>query len=525
MTLDDIPRRNGLRFPGKMALVMGERRLTWAELDRRVNKLAAALVAAGLHPGDRVAILLANCPEYLELYFGIARAGMIAVPVNYRLTAREMAQILGHAEPALFVTGSAYTQVAAEALALIPPLKHRWLIGDRSMANAISYESVLSAMHGHRMPTVGVDTDTFAIFFTSGTTGLPKGAMVSHRNLIANSFNQFVADGSRCRDINLIGTPIYHMGAVFMGITYMMLGCTQVILEQFDAASWLAAVGSEHVSVALLVPTMINAVINHPAIDSHDLSTLRLLFYGGGPMPPAVLAKALVRLPCGYTQGYGLTETLEATFLVSEDHVLDGTPSQRQRLASAGREAVDAEVRIVNDQGHDLPPGQVGEILVKSLSVISGYWRQPAETQAAIRDGWFYTGDLGYLDEERYLFLVDRKKDMVVSGGVNIYTKEIEAVLFDHPAVLEAAVIGLPDDQWGEAVTAAVVLRPGMHATEAALIEHCRVHLASYKKPKRVMFVGELPKNPSGTVLKRDLRPRLAASMSISTATGGASNG
>jgi acyl-CoA synthetase (AMP-forming)/AMP-acid ligase II len=525
MTLDDIPRRNGLRFPEKVALVMGERRLTWAELDCRVNRVAAALVATGLRPGDRVAILLANCPEYLELYFGLARAGMIAVPINYRLTAREMAQILGHAEPALFITSSTYAQVSEDALSLITPLRHRWLIGKASMANAVDYEAVLSGVRDHPQPTVGVDADTFAIFFTSGTTGLPKGAMVSHRNLIANGFNQFVADGSRRQDINLIGTPIYHMGAVFMGITYMMLGCTQVILEQFEAASWLAAVESERVSVALLVPTMINAVVNHDALESRDLSSLRLLFYGGGPMPPAVLTKALTRLPCGYTQGYGLTETLEATFLVSDDHVLNGTPLQKQRLASAGREAIDAEVQIVDDHGHDVPPGQVGEILVKSRSVISGYWRQPAETQAAIRDGWFFTGDLGYLDEERYLFLVDRKKDMVVSGGVNIYTKEIEAVLFEHPAVLEAAVIGLPDEQWGEAVTAAVVLRPGMQATEVELIAHCRSHLASYKKPRHVVFVGELPKNPSGKVLKRNLRPQLTASMSINARTEGSRNG
>jgi acyl-CoA synthetase (AMP-forming)/AMP-acid ligase II len=509
VTLDDIPRRNALRFPDKAALVMGGRRLTWAGLDDRVNRVAAALVAAGLQPGDRVAILLANCPEYLELYFGIARAGMVAVPINYRLTAREMAQILGYAEPALLVAGSAYLGLAAEVQALLPTLTRLWSVGAGS-AGYTAYEVALAQVHGHPFATAGRDTDTFAIFFTSGTTGLPKGAMVSHRNLIANGFNQFVADGSQRHDINLIATPIYHMGAVFMGVTYMMLGCTQIILEQFDAAAWMNAVASERVSVALLVPTMINAVVNHPGVASADLGSLRLLFYGGGPMPPAVLRKALERLPCGYTQGYGLTETLEATFLVSEDHVLDGAPEQTRRLASAGREAVGAEVRIVDDQGHDLSPGEVGEILVRSLSVISGYWRQASETQAAIRDDWFYTGDLGYLDQERYLFLVDRKKDMVVSGGVNIYTKEVEAVLFEHPAVLEAAVIGLPDDEWGEIVTAAVVLRPTMQATESELIDHCRARLASYKKPRRVVFVAELPKNPSGKVLKRELRPRLA---------------
>ncbi|MBK6554622.1 MAG: long-chain fatty acid--CoA ligase [Rhodocyclaceae bacterium] len=509
MTLDDIPRRNALRFPDKTALAMGGRRLTWAELDDRVNRVAAALVAAGLHAGDRVAILLANCPEYIELYFGAARAGVIAVPVNYRLTAREMAQILDHAEPALLVAGSAYLGSAAEVRALLPALQRCWSVG-ASATGCADYEAMLARVHGHPFVTAGQDADTFAIFFTSGTTGLPKGAMVSHRNLIANGFNQFVADGSRRHDVNLIATPIYHMGAVFMGVTYMMLGCTQVILEQFDAAAWMNAVAAERVSVALLVPTMINAVVNHPDIASADLGSLRLLFYGGGPMPPAVLTKALERLPCGYTQGYGLTETLEATFLVGEDHVLDGTPEQTRRLASAGREAVDAEVRIVDDQGHDLPPGQVGEILIRGPSVISGYWRQAAETQAAIRDGWFVTGDLGYLDQKRYLFLVDRKKDMVVSGGVNIYTKEVEAALFEHPAVLEAAVIGLPDDEWGEIVVAAVVRRPAMPVTESELVDHCRARLASYKKPRRIVFVPELPKNPSGKVLKRELRPTLA---------------
>ncbi len=222
-----------------------------------------------------------------------------------------------------------------------------------------------------------------------------------------------------------------------------------------------------------------------------------------------MLERALQAFDCGFTQGYGLTETLEATFLVAEDHRVEGDETKRRRLASAGREAVGAEIRIVDDEGADLPAGDIGEVLIRSRSVISGYWNNPQETAAAIRDGWFYTGDLGFLDEDRYLFIVDRKKDMVISGGVNIYTKEVETVLYRHPAVREAAVFALPDDEWGEIVTAAVSLRIGQSASEGELIDFCKGQMASFKKPKRVVFLDELPKNPSGKILKRELRREL----------------
>jgi long-chain acyl-CoA synthetase len=354
------------------------------------------------------------------------------------------------------------------------------------------------------------DTDTFAIFFTSGTTGLPKGAMVSHLNLEMNGYNQAIADASRRDDVNLVSSPVYHMGAVFMAVTYMMLGCAQIVLPAFEAGEWLATLARRRATVSLLIPTMINAILNHADCERADTGSLRLVFYGGGPMPPAVLERAIRRFGCAFTQGYGLTETLEATFLTADDHVVGGSEQQQKRLASAGREAVGAEIRIVDDTGRQLGSGEIGEILIRSRSVIAGYWRMPEATREAIRGDWFYTGDVGYLDEERYLFLVDRKKDMVVSGGVNIYTKEIEAVLYRHPAVLEAAVIGLPDETWGEQVTAVVSLKPGSHASAEELITLCRESLASYKKPREVLFLPDLPKNPSGKILKRELRERFA---------------
>lgn len=511
-SLDTIVRRNRRKFPYKTALKMGGRSLDWQALDERVDRVAQALKKGGLKPGARVAILLSNCFEYFELYFGAARAGLIAVPVNYRLTPREMAQVIGSATPELFVFGADYIEAASELELLLPELTRRWIVAGEELPGTLCYEAQLAEMQGVQDEgdeTAGAENNTFAIFFTSGTTGLPKGAMVSHLNLEANGYNQIIADDSLPDDVNLVATPLYHMGALFMSVTYMMLGCTHVILDKFDPAGWLDLLSRESATVSLLVPTMINSIINAPNFEQADVSSLRLIFYGGGPMPPAVLERALEKLPCGFTQGYGLTETLEATFLVAKDHLPDGTDDQRRRLKSAGREAVGAEVRVVGPEGDDLPANQVGEILVRSRSVISGYWQNAGDTQTTIRAGWFHTGDLGYLDDQRYLFVVDRLKDMVVSGGMNIYTKEVEDVLYGHPDVLEAAVYGMPDEIWGEQVTAAVVLRPGARATSENLKVHCGTCLAGYKRPRVFYLLDSLPKNPSGKILKRDLRTHI----------------
>jgi long-chain acyl-CoA synthetase len=513
MTLDEIVRRNALRFARKPALIADSGACTWAELNERVDRLTHALRGRGLERGDRVAILLGNCAEYFELYFACARGGFVAVPLNFRLNAEEARQILAHADPRILVAGQTYADAAARLRAEQTGIQALWIVGGEANARAVaastaadSYEAALAAADAAPIPPQAQEQDCFAIFFTSGTTGLPKGAMVSHLNLEANSFNQFVADGSRADDINLVATPVYHMGAVFMAVTYMMLGCTQVILPQFSPPAWLAALARHRATVSLLIPTMINALLNDPSFAGADRGSLRLIFYGGGPMPAAVLERMLRGFSCGFTQGYGLTETLEATFLVASDHVLSGTDAQRRRLASCGREAVGAEVRIVGDDGADVATNLIGEILIRSRSVICGYWRQPELTPLVTRGDWFCTGDLGYLDEDRYLFVVDRKTDMVVTGGVNVYTKEVESVLYQHEDVREAAVFGIPDDQWGEMLTAAVAVHEGGSATDAELIDFCKERLAGFKCPKRVVFLPELPKNPSGKILKRELR-------------------
>lgn len=506
MTLDQIVERNGLRFPDKIALTAGGREISWRQLDRRVDRVANALREHGLARGDRVALLLTNSIEMITLYFGISRAGMSAVPLNYRLSGRELGAILYTADAALLVT----TRPLDDRVAEYAPVLPRWIVEESAREEADSYGASLESAADSHSPRADRENEVFAIFFTSGTTGLPKGVMVTHRNLEANAFNQFVADGSRSSDVNLISTPLCHAGAVFMLMTYMMLGCTQVIMDSFDPQRWVDEVERRKVTVAMLVPTMINRLLEHPVIGDADLSCMRCVFYGGGPMPLAVLKRAIDRLGCSFTQGYGLTETLEATFLVASDHVPDGTDAQRRRLGSAGREAVGTEVRIVDDEGRDVEAGVVGEVLVRSHSVCAGYWRNPEETARSFVDGWFRTGDLGYLDESRYLFIVDRLKDMVVTGGVNVYTKEVENVLYRHPAVLEAAVLGLPDEAWGEIVAAVVVRRPGRSVSAEDLVAWCRESLAGFKKPRAVHFVDDLPKNASGKVLKRELRKALA---------------
>lgn len=506
MTLDQIVERNGLRFPDKIALVSGDREITWRQLDRRVDRVANALRARGLAEGERVAILLANRIEMIESYFGISRAGMSAVPLNYRLSGPELGAVLGAAGAALLVT----TRQLADRVTEFAPALPIWIVGDDAHPGEHSYEAALESAAESRIPRVDRENEPFAIFYTSGTTGSPKGVMVTHRNLEANAFNQFVADGSLGSDVNLISTPLCYAGAVFMSMTYMMLGCTQVLMDTFDPPRWFDEVERRKVSVAMLVPTMINRLLEHPGIEGADLSSMRCIFYGGGPMPLTVLKRAIERIRCGFTQGYGLTETLEATFLVASDHVLDGTEARQKRLGSAGREAVGTEVRIVDGEGRDVEAGVVGEVLVRSHSVCAGYWRNPEETSRSRVGGWFRTGDLGYLDESRYLFVVDRLKDMVVTGGANVYTKEVESVLYQHPAVLEAAVVGLPDEAWGEIVAAVVVRRPGASVSAEEIVSWCRASLAGFKKPRAVHFVDELPKNASGKVLKRELRRALS---------------
>ena len=508
MLWGEIVSRNARRIPDQLGFAYGGRRCTWKQLDERSNQLANMFLSSRLKKGDRVAILDQNSDHYIEIYFALAKAGIIAVPINYRLSPGEITNLINNAEPEAMVFGADYFALARLLREQLLSVKRYIGVGDPP--DWMEDYEILIKDQPSSEPHVDLHEDeVFSIMYTSGTTGLPKGAMSTHRNYIMNAIAVIIADHSSRDDKNLIVPPLYHAGALFYSTAYMYLGCPQVIMKQFDPKAVLEMVEKEKITVCLLIPTMLNSVLNHPDFDKHDTSSLRRIFYGGGPMPLPILEKAIKLLKnCGFTQGYGLTETLETNLLLAEDHVLGGTPKQQERLKSAGRESATYEVKVVDERGSEVPRGEIGEIWVKGPAVIKGFWRNPEETARTIEDGWFKTDDLGKMDEDRYLYIVDRKKDMIISGGENIYAKEIDDVLHSHPAIFEAAAIGVPDKDWGEAVKAVVVLKSGMTATEQEIIQFCKEKLASYKKPKSVDFVSELPKTASGKILKRELREK-----------------
>jgi long-chain acyl-CoA synthetase len=382
----------------------------------------------------------------------------------------------------------------------------------------INYDDVVSK-GSHMQESVDQemeDDDLAGLFYTGGTTGRAKGVMLSHKNIVSNAINAIMATSYTGHDIYLHAAPMFHLADIGSTFAFTMLGARHVFIPMFNPLHVLQAIQNEKVTVTVLVPTMINAVLNHPEVDNYDLSSLRRLVYGASPMPVQLLKQGLQKWGQIFLQGYGMTETSPLlTVLDAEDHILDGTPEQVRRLSSCGREVLGVEVRVVSAEGEDVHPGEIGEIIASGPNVMSGYWRMPEATAAAIVDGWMHTGDLATVDEENYIYIVDRAKDMIISGGENIYSVEVENALYTHPAVLEVAVIGIPHDMWGEAVHAVVVCKPGMNVTAGDLIEHARMQIAGYKVPRSIEFAQEaLPKSGAGKILKRDLRDKYWAGKS-----------
>ena len=503
-------RRSARLFADKVALIDGEERLTYAEFAARVDRLASALRGAGLQKGDRVAVLMLNTSRYMELYYGVNAAGGVVVPLNFRLAGPEIKFIVDDcAAKFLFVTRE-FAEAASQLQQTCPSLETvvhaedgpapQWMVG---------YEELLAAAAPERPPVEVAETDLAGIFYTGGTTGMPKGVMLTQRNLADNAYRMLMQLGYRENDVYLHAAPMFHLadGSSTFAITYA--GGTHAHVRAFEPTAVLEAVERDHVTCGALVPTMIMALINHPDVSRRDLSSLRLMLYGASPIAADVLREAMDLLPCDFIQGYGMTEAAPIlTFLTPEDHRagLAGGEKEVRRLRSAGRAAIGIEMKVLDEKGREAPPGTVGEVTARGANVMRGYWRRPEATGETLRKGWYRTGDLATMDEDGYLYIVDRKKDMIVSGGENVYSVEVENALYGHEAVLECAVIGVPDEKWGEAVKALVVLRPGHEATEADLIEHCGGRIGGYKAPKSVDFADSLPKSGAGKILKRELR-------------------
>lgn len=511
MNVGKLLTKSAQTYPDKLAIAHGAKRLNYAQFNARSNRMANALYKLGLKQGDNVALLQYNYPEMLESMFACFKAGCGAVPINWRLHPKEFAFIMDHSEAKAAVLSPEFNEAILEVRDRIPNVRSLITLG-HAEGELLDYEALLSRESNDFEDTVVHPDDLAWLFYTSGTTGLPKGAMLTHRNLLAMTMN-FYADicpGFGPDDVILHAAPLSH-GSGCYALPNVGKGAANIILESksFDPELIFKTIQEYRVTNMFAAPTMIKLMVDSPAVDQYDHSSLKSLNYGGAPMLVEDLKQAMSKLgPC-LVQLFGQAESpMTITYLPHQDHVQEGSPEQMKRLSSAGMPRTDVEVKIFDSDENELPPGETGEIVTRSDLVMKGYWRNPEATADTIKNGWLHTGDMGYLDDGGYLFIMDRSKDMIISGGENIYPREIEEVLIKHPAVREVAVIGVPDTKWGEAIKAVVSLNAGESASEEALIHFCRDHIASYKKPKTVDFVNELPKNNYGKILKRELREK-----------------
>ena len=509
MNIGQITAKTAALDPDRMAIIdiPNDRRISYVDFDDDVKRLANALKdQCGLRPGDRVAVLAKNCAEFMQVYYACGRAGFVTQPLNWRLGEDALSHIIADGEPSVVITSDEF-RAQRENLQRSNDIRH-WLEfgqnGDGSfeslVAGARNTEPVASAH-------VGGD-DPLLILYTGGTTGESKGALHTHSSIYSGMLNQTVAERIVPSDVYMLTGQMFHI-PVALAMNYMAHGCPLVLIN-FVARGALEIIESERVSAFLGITTMLNWMMAVDGFDRFDISSLRNIQYGGGPMPASVVKNALDAFPCTVIQGYGQTEGMTMTFLSQEDHTDAVQGVHPERLNSCGREGFVTSVRIVDPDGQPVPrdSATAGEIVVRSDANMVGYWRNPELTAKTIRDGWMWTGDIATWDEDGYIFIVDRAKDMIISGGENIYSTQVEAAIHQNEAVLEAAVIGIPDDEWGESVMAVVVLKPGANASSKDIIDTAQKNLSSYQKPKFVEFVDSLPKAPTGKILKRELREK-----------------
>ncbi|MDD9801413.1 MAG: long-chain-fatty-acid--CoA ligase [Deltaproteobacteria bacterium] len=492
--------------PRREALVEVERgrRFSYAELEARSNRTANALRGLGVGPGDRVAILMMNSAEFVESYFAIAKLGAIMVPLNWRLTPDELEFILGDAGALLLLFGSEFDDCAAELQRRALPVK-LWVRAKSREAGpgpgpSQDYDE-LTAAASDSLPEIGAEgDDDLFIMYTSGTTGLPKGVVHSHDTVIAASTTILMTADMRHNDRYLALLPLFHVGALTPLINCVHRGCATVILRAFDPSLIFPTIERERITTGLAVPAMLRFMLAAGNHEAHDHSMLRWLMSGAAPVP-VPLIEQFAALGIEIHQVYGLTESCGPACLISPEEAI-------AKAGSTGPAFFHTEVRVVNDAGADVAEGEIGEVIVRAPHVMKGYWNRPDDTAETIRNGWLHTGDMASLDAEGFVYIQDRKKDMIISGGENVYPAEIENLLSGHPDVADVAAIGLPSEKWGESPAVIVVPRPGAKLDGDALLDYCQGKLARFKQPKQVEFVEEIPRNPTGKILKRLLRER-----------------
>lgn len=503
-TIGDICRRSARLWPDKTAIVYEQTRLTYHQLDERVNRLANALRSQGVSKTDRLAVLSENTHKYLEIYFAASKLGISVTPLNFRLADNEIRHIVDDSESTVFLVGDGYEK---RALSLKPSLSNIaiWISLDHQTQGFLFYEDMIADASTEE-PGLDPDENEMAILmYTGGTTGLPKGVMMSHRGLMTAVAAAAVMCGFRRDDITCFVLPLFHV-SFWPAFSVLFVQGKVVINRKPDLNGMLKLIQDEKCTHINAVPTLYGWMLQMANVDAFDLSSLRLITYAGSPFPTELLKQCISKFGPIFEQAYGMTECIGGTFLLKEDHVLDGERSRL--LSSAGKPCVVVDVGIRDVADNDLPPGEIGEIVIRGKNMMMGYWKNPELTAQTIRNGWYHTGDVGYLDEDGYLFLVDRKADMIVTGGENVYPKEVEDVLYQHPAVAMAAVVSAPDEKWGERVQAAVVLKPDQRTSQEDLIAHCKERLAGYKCPKAVEFWDRLPTTSVGKILRKDVKKK-----------------
>jgi acyl-CoA synthetase (AMP-forming)/AMP-acid ligase II len=512
-TYADIVYRNAILYSNEEAFKYGSERVTFAQFNAKVNSLIHALKSMGVEKGDVLGILSWNCLEYTDVYGAAMKGGFIASPFNPRLQENELDYIINYSEANTLFVGPELVDIANSLRPRLPKVK-----------NFISFEGPAERMICHREllstypkdePDIQVEEDDpVFIFYTSGTTGIPRGGLYNHRHALSDTRTCIITAGLQPGDRHVQIMPLFHIGGSKTFWGYFCAGGSNVILKFFDPEVTLKTIQDERATDIHIVPTHLGAFFSLPNYNQYNLSSLKRMLYAASPMPFELLKKGLEVWGNIFIQFYGSSETGPyVSCLRREDHnVLDKSPEEQRILLSCGQPNFGVQVRILNDRGEDVEPGEVGEITVRGNTIIE-FWKKPEDTREIIREGWVHTGDMGRYDEKGYIYILDRKKDMIVSGGENVYPREVEEILYQHPAVKEAAVIGIPDPYWVERVHAVVVLKEGTSVTSEELIDFCKKRIARYKAPKSIEFVKSLPKTPSGKILKRELREKYWAGM------------
>jgi acyl-CoA synthetase (AMP-forming)/AMP-acid ligase II len=502
VTVPYLLERAAFKNPDREAIVSETGRWTYAQWEENANKRARALSRQGIRKGDHVATIFLNGNEVMETYLALMKLGAVGVPLNVRLAPPELHYIIDHCDASALILASEFENAIREIKPKLSRVRRYLVSGAKSQKEMVSLEEACSGESGEPFQSDISEHDIAVILYTAGTTGRPKGVLLSHRNLIWASIN-VAHDVDLESDYRvLLVFPLYHAAAYLLFVSDLFVGCTNVTMRTFEPKRVMELIQEERINRMTFPPTVWNFILQLPNLDRYDTSSVRSLSTGAEAMPLETKKRLLELFPnAKLGETLGMTESAATITTLKPRDVL-------RKMASVGKPFVNVEVRLVDDADRDVPQGEVGEILARGPNIMEGYYRDPEATAKTLQGGWLHTGDLGRLDEEGFLYVVDRKKDMIITGGENVFPREIEEVLYRHPKVLEAAVIGLPDPQWGEKIHAVVVLKEGQEMTETEVIDYCKENLASFKKPKSVDFVNQLPRSSAGKVLKRILKEK-----------------